>query len=195
MLRLIALTTIVMMTSGCTSTRGRAYTADGAGTLPPLGKVLIMPVRAPEVGDRLDDPDEQTDVACLVREALARAGATGFVEPPASADARRAMVSDYDAVLAARDAGADTVCLLTVGELQQTFWITVFLPTFGGRSGTLYSLRLVDAKTGKLLLDAVRSRSTGGTFVVRGEGSAARDLKNDLAFVLPDRSDPGKGID
>ena len=177
---IIVSTIMTVFIAGCTSTRGKAYTAPDWSQPPALGKVMVMPVRYADADEGDVARKKAVELQCAAREALAELPNVQFVEAPPG----DLLPSDFEAVMAARQAGADTVCLLTVGDYGESFWITLFLPAFGGNSRVQYSLRLLDVRSGTLLLEAIRARSRGGHFVIPAEGSARRELKKDLSLVL-----------
>jgi hypothetical protein len=92
--------------------------------------------------------------------------------------------TDYEAVLAARDLGIDTVCLLTVGKYGGHFGMLPIPVVWHSKANVVYNLRIIDVQSGRLLLDAVRSRSSGGLYAVKTAASLGPTFTEDLQDVL-----------
>lgn len=94
---------------------------------------------------------------------------------------------DVELAAAARACGVDTVAVLTVTEYVGKLHLG--LPTlWGTETAFRYQLRLLDAATGTLLLDANRFRLRGGPFLCRGLDDLNADFQNDLIELV--RGDP-----
>ena len=102
-------------------------------------------------------------------------------------------ISDDESVVAARELGIDTVCIVTVGEYGGYFRIVPPL-IWDSRTNIAYGVRMIDSKSGKLLLDAIKTRTTGGAFAIRWRDDLRDELVKDLSTVLArvrqDRSEP-----
>ena len=61
--------------------------------------------------------------------------------------------------------------------------LTLLPPGWDSRTSVQYSLRLIDVKSGQLLIDSVRERTAGGYLAVMTATYPA-DLKADVASVL-----------
>ena len=76
-------------------------------------------------------------------------------------------LSDPDALAYAKKAGADTICVLSVSDYEGQFSIGLSIPYllfWDLHTRAIYSLRLLDVKTGSLLLHTVSYRQSGGLF-------------------------------
>jgi hypothetical protein len=76
-------------------------------------------------------------------------------------------LSETDALAYAKSAGADTLCLLNVADYEGQFTIGMGIPYllfWDLHTRAIYSLRLLDVKTGTLLLHTISYRQSGGLF-------------------------------
>jgi len=171
---------------GCTASNGRSYESAAWRAGNPLGKVLVI-VPKYAGGGSDDQPKRDQEIRDGVREALARTpGTTVIYEPAQNAGApgNTAPVSDSQAIADARKLEAQSICIVTVGQFGGRFAITLLPPGWELRSTVQYSLRLIDVKSGNVLLDSVRERTTGGYLALTNPAVYPTDLKNDVGCVL-----------
>ena len=175
---------------GCTSSRGQVYAAmSWAAPAYELGRVVLAPPATPEDLK----PEFKEEIREIAREVLTHLPATTLVDNGAfleriGVDGESRPISDYEAVMAARDLDIDTVCLLTVGHYRGLLMVTLIPPAWHTRTTALYGLRLIDVESGKLILHTVRLRYSGGYFAVLTHSDLADDFREDLLSVL---SPPG----
>ena len=90
---------------------------------------------------------------------------------------------DMELTAAARACGVDTVAMLTVTEYVGKLHLG--LPALWETETIIrYRLRVLDAATGTLMLDAHRFRMSGGLFSCRGLDDLHADFQNDLTELL-----------
>jgi hypothetical protein len=185
----VTITLVAVLFAGCTTTYGRTYIG---GEWPTarlhLGRLAVLP---PRVGPGTEEAAEtRAAEAQTVAEASLR-GQPG-VEIVDAAPLIAALdnpsletpLSDHELVVAARKVGIDTICLLTLAEYGGCFGMLFIPPLWKSETSVSYGLRLVDARSGKLLLETIRLRSTGGLFAIRGRGDLPAELAGDLATVF-----------
>lgn len=90
---------------------------------------------------------------------------------------------DLELVTAARAAGVDSVAVVEVGSCHGELAIAL-PPAWSVTTRFAYRARLLDARTGRLVLSALRGRDTGGAFSLRGRESLYKDFDADLAALL-----------
>ena len=92
-------------------------------------------------------------------------------------------LSDQAAAALGQQKGADTVCMLSVGDYEGRLTITV-PPAWWLTTRVSYTLRVVDAKTREVTYHSVRSATRDGLFNIAGPDSLAEDLKDLLRADL-----------
>jgi hypothetical protein len=90
---------------------------------------------------------------------------------------------DMELVAAARATGVDSVAVVEVGSCFGELAIAL-PPAWSVNTHFSYRVRMLDARTGKLVLSALRGRDTGGAFSLRGSESLYKDFDADLAALL-----------
>ena len=184
MLRTTLLISILTATAGCTSSTGRTYQSQDWKPGQSLGKVLVVvPQYSPAATTQPTEKDAKIHTA--LRDALKQTPGTTVIDQPMANSA--APVSESGALEAARTSSADTVCILTVGEFGGRYLVTLWPPGWDSHTNVQYSLRLIDVKSGHLLLDSVRHRSAGGYLAIM-TATYPEDLKADLTSVLSSNS-------
>lgn len=170
---------LVLAITGCTPTRGQTFTSvEWVGTSKHLGKVMIV---SPRIRASRDIEQVTGKIEKSLAAALHALPETRVVESQALSEAlghptTSRPLSDYELVMAARGLDVDTVCLLTIGE-----YFAVGLPPWSSETVVLYEMRLIDVRSGKLLLQAVRER---GYFSVKTVHDFPAELAEDLESVL-----------
>jgi hypothetical protein len=91
-------------------------------------------------------------------------------------------LGDQAAIDLARQRGADTVCLLSVGDFEGR--IVVLPPVWSTTTRVTYSLRVLDANTRQLTLHSVSSADRDGLFIIAGPGDLESDLRKMLRWDL-----------
>ena len=98
-------------------------------------------------------------------------------------------------MIAARKLGVDSVCLLTMGTYESGFGLCPIFPYWMSDTSVLYGMRILDARSGRLLLDVVRRRFTGGPYTIHLPGHLATVFTSDLKAVLgPLTGDPARPV-
>lgn len=179
--------------AGCVALVGMSGGGSGGATYhsanwkpgQPLGRVLVIAPRYPAYSPE-KQPAMDRKVHDAVRNALAKVPGTTLVEGGtlASGGATVLPMSESRAIAAAKKEGADTVLFLALGEFGGDFAALLIPPGWENRTRVIYSLRLVDARTGGLLLDTIRNHSTGGYLSFVNPGAYPSDLQADLSEVL-----------
>ncbi|HVT83056.1 MAG TPA: hypothetical protein VHM90_20630 [Phycisphaerae bacterium] len=193
-LRCCALFAVLLSLCGCAYRLGGRDVADPAWTAKKgsAGKVLLIvagPPRDPLAAEHIPE------VVAIASWALERLpDTTVFRDEPAATSATAtapapgmwpSTVDDTRALAAAQARGADSVCVLTVGEYSGMFAIGLApLPEWYGRNTLLYTLRLMDVRTGTMLAHAVTYCATGGAFQIRTREDMRRDLDRALSRDL-----------
>ncbi len=184
-LLLIVAGTLILTTSGCASTRhgsdvsGRCRQSALAGR--DLGRLAILARMSRDGG--IPNAAEKEETAAKAAATALTAQGTATVAPADSLVTGLTLpwpdAGDAELAAAARASGIDTVAVLTVTEY--TGKLHLGLPAlWGTETSYRYELRLLDVKTGQLLLDARRFGQRGGPFLVRGLDDLHADFQNDL---------------
>lgn len=150
-----------------------------------LGRLAIL-VRMSRDGDIPNAAEKEEAAARAATEALTAQG-TATVLPADSLVTSLALpwpdAGDAELAAAARASGIDTVAVLTVTEY--TGKLHLGLPAlWGTETSYRYELRVLDVKTGDLLLDARRFGQRGGPFLIRGLDDLHADFQNDLTELV-----------
>ena len=95
-------------------------------------------------------------------------------------------MSDARAIAAAKAAGAETACVVTLGAFGGRYLLTALPPGWDARTTVQYALRVLDVRTGEVLVDSVRERTAGGYLAIM-TATYPSDLTSDLASVLTAR--------
>lgn len=184
-LLLIVAGTLILTTSGCASTRhgsdvsGRCRQSALAGR--DLGRLAILARMSRDGG--IPNAAEKEETAAKAAATALTAQGTATVAPADSLVTGLTLpwpdAGDAELAAAARASGIDTVAVLTVTEYVGKLHLG--LPALWGTETCYrYELRLLDVKTGQLLLDARRFGQRGGAFLARGLDDLHADFQNDL---------------
>jgi hypothetical protein len=168
------LAVIVSLFAGCASTWPGT---DFAVELKPaaLGRTAIV-VHRPTYDDAPVVSDERIRAtAAVVLQTLAGAS-EGWLSSPTQGK------SDYELVMAAREAKVDTVCVLTVENIGQMFRVAGAIPPIDYHSDAIYNFRLLDVQTGKLLLETQQHETTW--FPGADKDNALHDLERGMSRTL-----------
>lgn len=185
LLLLIVAGALILTTSGCATTRhgsdvsGRCRETTLAGH--DLGRLAILARMVRDGG--IPNAAEKEDAAARAAAAALTAQGTATLVAADSLVTGLALpwpdAGDAELAAAARASGIDTVAVLTITEY--TGKLHLGLPAlWGTETSYRYELRLLDVKTGHLLLDARRFGQRGGPFLVRGLDDLHADFQNDL---------------
>ena len=185
--RLFFVIAILFAFAGCAETHGgRVLVSDQwdqhAGS---LGKVAIW-IAGKEDGSLAKTHAEQ--VHRVLADTLTKLPATQVI----AADTKQTTafakgVDDAEALTWAKNAGADSVCVMNVADYGGVFWIGVGLPYLLGWDydmRAMYSLRVLDVKSGALVLHCVSSRKTGGFHAVWVDSDVEGNLRKRLECDL-----------
>jgi hypothetical protein len=187
---IVTIILVLLLEAGCSSTRvGSDVRVGWSPEAGPVGTIVLLQ----EMSDvkPADKRDEKTvEVALLAGDALAALPGATVVDASALQLAlgegkpwRQA--SEHELVMAARQAGIDTICRLHVD--QYTGYLAIgFLPLPGWAVDrrVSYDLRMLDAATGALRVDASRDRCAGGYLSTEGAELLKHDFAVDLREVL-----------
>lgn len=88
--------------------------------------------------------------------------------------------SDTELVAAARAGGADSVVVLEVAKCGGSFNIHL-PPSWNVETSFAYRARLLDVRSGSLILSAMRGRDADKPFALRGREALYQDFETDLA--------------
>lgn len=184
MFRAHVLAAILAVTTGlgCTASSGRTYKSEEWSEGRPLGKVLVISPRFAAASSEGQTTKDQ-QIRSAIRDALAGVPGTTVIDAQAAAEAPGTPVSESDAIGEGRRSGADTVCVVTLGQFGGRYLLTLLPPGWDSRTSVQYSMRLIDVKSGRLLIDSVRERTAGGYLAVM-TATYPEDLRADLASVL-----------
>jgi hypothetical protein len=179
---------LLMVVSGCTTVRGTAYARPSWKGTAPFGKVAVLVPCCDVLGD---DAAKALEIKSEVEHAI------GALPGAEIVDARSIMaalghedlktpLSDFEVVVAARKTGdVEKVAVVTVGSYHGS--LALFLPPvplWAMETTVLYSMRVVDVQSGKLLFLALRHVQRGGPFAIVGRSDLPADLATDLAKLL-----------
>jgi hypothetical protein len=176
-LQALTILLVSIAATGCTTTHGRTYASEDWKQGQRLGRVLVLvPSYTPA------SPAKDRQIRHAIHEALAQVPGTTIIDDAPANDVT-APISESSAVEAARKADADTVCVVTLGQFGGRYLLTFLPPGWDSRTTVQYSLRLLDARTGDLLLDSVRERTAGGYLAIM-TATYDDDLTADLTSIL-----------
>lgn len=178
----------------CSSTDSRA-TADADWTSPKrdFGRlVIVREMRGVAPADTVErktvEVREASDAAFAGLPGTEIVDESSLREALADPAMSWGQVSDYEAVLAGRKAGVDTICLMTMNDYGGSLSIGLLpLPGFGTWTYAGYRVRMIDVKTGRLIVDTRRLRSTGGWLCIRKPAGARTDFEADLSDLLAEK--------
>jgi hypothetical protein len=197
--KLLASLTLVAAVAvvGCTTSHGRIYqSADWtAASGHSLGRVLvIVPKFRTDLGE--DQPARDEKIQSAIRAALAEFPATSVIDQSettlnhttatataTATAAREGPISEAQAIAAGQALDAQTVCIVTPGQFGGRYLLSLLPPGWDLRTSVQYAVRLIDVKSGAVLVDSVRERTSGGYLAIMAASYRA-DLKDDLSFVL-----------
>jgi hypothetical protein len=185
--RLFSIVALLSAFAGCAETHGgRVLVSEEWGQRDgSLGKVAVW-VAGKEDGSLAKTHAEQVHRA--LTDTLAKLPATQVLEADPKLPVSFAKdLGDAEALTWAKGAGADTVCVMDVADYGGVFWIGAGLPYLVGwdyEMRAMYSLRVLDVKSGALILHCISSRKTGGLHAVwldsDVEGNLRKRLEQDL---------------
>jgi hypothetical protein len=175
---LLALGTVVSALSfGCTQPSGEIHIADEwPAAREHLGRTVLLVSEKPYV------PDEYTE---RVRTALKEVPGLELVDAaPILKELEEEQLarptSDVPLIEAAKRHDVDTVCALWVDKLSYCVGVGILPPSFKAEGTLAYELRLLDARTGRLLIHTQRTCKVYGKtfheFMTDGPDTLAGDL-------------------
>ena len=165
---------------GCTAAGGSTYRSPDWKPARSLGRVMVFAPQYPALAAG-EQSAKDAKVRAAVHDALTSIAGTTVV-PSAGATTRP--VADAEALSQAKKAGAQTVCMLTVGEFYGSLIVMLLPPGWDSHTHVTYGMRLLDVSTGKVLLDSVRHRTTGGYLALTNPADYPSDFRADLRGVL-----------
>jgi len=174
----LTLAVVAVAGAGCTSSHGQIYRSSDWKGGESLGKVLlIVPKLRTESGE--EEPQRDQKIRIAIRSSLEQMRGTTVIDGDA-----RGPISEAQAIAAGVKQGAQSVCLVTMGQFGGRYLLTALPPGWDSRTTVQYAVRVIDVKSGAVLVDSVRERSSGGYLAIMTAATYPTDLKNDLACVL-----------
>ena len=175
---------LVALICGCAKTSNTSLVGgDPAGTGRTLGKTVVLTWFAFEGKDKAGQEKATRLRALIMARFSALPGATPmdagpFVAALGNRDWRDA--SDTELATAARTVGADSVAAVEVATLGGK--LSVSLPPYWTvETAFAYRARLVDGRSGSLILSAMRGHEADKPFAVRGREALYQEFETDLA--------------
>jgi hypothetical protein len=193
MKKMCLLLLLVAFAGGCARTTATSLVAGNpAARGPGLGKTVVLTWCGFEATDKAG-PEKAARLRGLIEARLGGLPGAELVDAgPLTAalggrDWRDA--SDMELVAAARAAGVDSVALAEVATLSG--WLHISLPPgWSVETSFAYQARLLDARSGSLVLSALRGRDVVVTFGVRGREALYKDFAADLAELTQPLAQP-----
>jgi len=185
---------VALYSSGCATMKkgsdvtGLARTSALSGR--DLGRLVILTRVLP--GEDAPDAAEKEAAALAAATAVLTSLTTASATPrdglmAALGERSWPDAGDVELAAAARASGVDTVAVLTVTEYVGKLHLG--LPALWGTETVFrYQLRVLDAATGTLVLDARRFGMRGGPFACRGLDDLHADFQNDLTELVRGRT-------
>lgn len=93
-------------------------------------------------------------------------------------------LGDLELSRAARSCGLDTVAVVSVESYRGELTLSLLPPYWATETSFRYRVRLVDADTGELLMEADRGVKTGGPFSARNSKDLDEDFRRNLADLM-----------
>ena len=193
MKKMCLLLLLVAFAGGCVRATTMSLVAGNpAGRSPSLGKTVVLTWFEFETTDKAG-PEKAARLRGLIEARFAGLPGTEVVDagPLLTALGGRDWrdASDTELVAAARAAGVDSVALAEVATLSG--WLHISLPPgWSVETSFAYQARLLDARSGSLVLSALRGRDVVVTFGVRGREALYRDFAADLAELTQSLAQP-----
>ena len=186
-LRLSLLLILALATTGCASYTGGQLHASPAwqqrhGS---AGKVLLI-VSANQWICEADEDLANSRIAAVSKAAVAALNAlpdTSVINASQLPSTCESDLSDAQAIALAKAQGADSVCVLSLGNYGGRFLISLY-PLWDIRTDILFSLRLLDVNSGELLAHALTNRTSGGPFALLPLEDLQTGLRDSLRYSL-----------
>jgi len=184
---------LVALVGGCARTTATSLVAGKpAGRSQGLGKTVVLTWCGFEAADKAG-PEKAARLRGLIATRFADLPGVDVVDagPLLTAlggrDWREA--SDTELVTAAGAVGIDSVALVEVATLSG--WLHISLPPgWSVETSFAYQARLLDARSGSLVLSALRGRDVATVFGVRGREALYKDFAADLAELTQPLAQP-----
>lgn len=182
MKRIGTLLLLAVLAGGCARTTTTSLVA-GSPAGRSLGKTVVLIWCGFEAADKAG-PEKAARLRGLVQARFAGLPGTEVVDAGplvAALDGRDWRdASDTELAAAARTAGVDSVALVEVATLAGRLHIAL-PPAWSVETAIAYQTRLLDARSGSLVLSALRGRDVAVAFGVRGREALYCDFATDLA--------------
>ncbi len=184
---------LVALSGGCARTTATSLvTGKPAGRSPGLGKTVVLTCCGFEAADKAG-PEKAARLRSLIETRFADLRGVEVVDagPLLTALGGRDWrdASDTELVAAARSAGVDSVALTEVATLSG--WLHISLPPgWSVETSFAYQVRLLDARSGSLVLSALRGRDVVMAFGLRGREALYKDFAADLAELTQPLAQP-----
>ncbi|WP_148208427.1 hypothetical protein [Solidesulfovibrio magneticus] len=193
MKKMCLLLLLVAFAGGCARTTTTSLVAGNpAGRDLGLGKTVVLTWFEFETTDKAG-PEKAARLRGLIEARFAGLPGTEVVDAGplvaalGSRDWRAA--SDTELVAAARTVGVHSVALVEVATLVGRLHISL-TPAWSVETSFAYQARLLDARSGSLVLSALRGRDVAVAFGVRGREALYRDFTADLAELTQSLAQP-----
>ena len=184
---------LVALAGGCARTTATSLVAGNtAGRSPGLGKTVVLTWFEFETTDKAG-PEKAARLRSLIEVHFVGLPGTEVVDagPVVAALGGREWrdASDMELAAAARASGVDSVALVEVATLVGRLYISL-PPTWSVGTSFAYQARLLDARSGSLVLSALRGRDVAVAFGVRGREALYKDFAADLAELTQPLAQP-----
>jgi hypothetical protein len=160
-----------------------------------LGRTVVL-TRCLFPGSNTDEEEKKEHLRAMVEEIFATVPEAKIVSsetfPSALGPKDWQDVGDLELARAARVCGLDTVAVVSVESYCGELTLSLLPPYWATETVFRYRVRLVDADTGELLMEAFRGVKTGGPFSARGPDDLDGDFRRNLADLL-DAPQPAAG--
>ena len=184
---------LLALAGGCARTTATSLVAGNtAGQSLGLGKTVVLTWCGFEATDKAG-AEKAARLRGLVEARFAGLPGTEVVDagPLVTALGGRAWrdASDTELVAAARGAGIDSVALVEVAALVGRLHISL-PPTWSVETSFAYQARVLDARSGSLVLSALRGRDVTVVFGLSGREALYKDFAADLAELTQPLAQP-----
>jgi hypothetical protein len=182
--RLILTLVLCVFVAGCASHDTKTSVSVAVPQpLEGLGRTAII-YRDDPTEPALSDPVQRAEFETIVTASLAQNSGVDLVEPDllqAAAKLPVTVLSDYEAVLAGRRAGIDTVVFVLPEFYRGSVSVGLSLIPISGQVAHAYVLRVIDVASGSLKLETRRERITTVSYGFPLKEDLRSGLRDDLA--------------
>ncbi len=189
--RLIPTFVLFIFVAGCTTQDVKTLTPVAVPhALEELGRTAII-YRDDPTAPAVPDPAKRAEFETIVTASFAQNPGVELVEPDLLQEAAKvpiAVMSDYEAVLAGRALGIDTVVFVLPEFYRGSVSVGLSLVPVSGEIAHAYVLRIIDVASGSLKLETRRERITTVSYGFPVEEDLRSGLQEDLADLAGDQA-------